>query len=127
MTFTTVTFAIFLGIVFSLYWSLPTRRAQNILLLISSYFFYGWWDWRFCGLMLASSLLDYYVGIGLERIEGKRRRQWLLGIGLTGNIAMLGFFKYFNFFAENIHAIATKFGWHVDPVTVNVVLPVGIS
>lgn len=127
MTFTTLTFLFFLAITFALYWSLRNRRAQNVLLVIASYFFYGWWDWRFCGLMLAASLLDYAIGLGIDRSENPRQRKILLAIGLTGNLAMLGFFKYFNFFAENFQAMAASIGWHVSPPVVRVLLPVGIS
>src|SRR5947209_5686747 len=92
MTFTTLTFLIFLGLVFTLYWSVRGRQAQNLILVLASYFFYGWWDWRFCGLMLASSLLDYAVGLGLDRSEVPRRRKALLAIAMCGNLSMLGFF-----------------------------------
>lgn len=127
MTFTTLTFLIFFVWVFAIYWSLRNRMAQNVLLVIVSYIFYGWWDWRFCWLMLASSLLDYVVGIALERGEVPWKRKAILSVGLSGNLAMLGFFKYFNFFAGNLQAFGAQLGWHFDPITVNVVLPVGIS
>jgi alginate O-acetyltransferase complex protein AlgI len=127
MTFTTLTFLVFFVAVFALYWSLRSRMAQNVLLVICSYVFYGWWDWRFCFLMLGSSLLDYFVGLGLDRSDNQRRRKALLAAGLCGNLGLLGYFKYFNFFAESLHAGAATLGWHFDPVTVNVILPVGIS
>lgn len=127
MTFTTLTFLIFLGIVFALYWSIRNRTAQNVLIIIASYIFYGWWDWRFCGLMLLASLLDYGVGLGLNGASSPSRRKLLLAIGLTGNVGMLAYFKYFNFFAENFQRAAASIGWSVDAVTLNVVLPVGIS
>jgi alginate O-acetyltransferase complex protein AlgI len=127
MTFTTLTFLIFFAMVFALYWSLRNRMAQNVLLVIVSYIFYGWWDWRFCWLMLASSLLDYFVGLGLDRWTNERQRKWLLGLGMCGNLGLLGYFKYFNFFAESFSAAASSLGWHVSPLTLNVVLPVGIS
>ena len=127
MTFTTLTFLIFFAVVFALYWSLHNRRAQNLLLIIAGYVFYGWWDWRYCGLMVAASFLDYFVGIGLNKTDVPWKRKLLLTCGLTGNLAMLGFFKYFNFFAENFQVAAAEFGWQVDPITLNVVLPVGIS
>ena len=127
MTFTTLTFLIFFLVVFALYWSLRNRRAQNVLLVIASYIFYGWWDWRYCLLMVAASFLDYFVGLGLNKAEVPWKRKLLLTCGLTGNLSMLGFFKYFNFFAENFQLAASKLGWHVDPVMLKVVLPVGIS
>ena len=127
MTFTTLTFLIFFVVVFALYWSLRNRMAQNVLLVITSYIFYGWWDWRFCGLMLAASLIDYFVGLGLEHWTDKRRRKWILTVGLCSNLGLLCYFKYFNFFVESLHAAAASIGWEFDRVTLNVVLPVGIS
>src|SRR5258706_1708435 len=127
MTFTTLSFLMFLALVFALYWTVRERKAQNLLLVLASYLLYGWWDWRFCGLMLVSSLLDYFVGLGLDRVEAQGRRKLILAVGLAGNLAMLGFFKYFNFFAENFSALASTLGWQVHPVTLKVLLPVGIS
>jgi len=127
MTFTTLTFLIFFVVVFALYWSLRSRTKQNVLLVIAGYVFYGWWDWRYCLLMVAASFLDYFVGLGLNKTENPLKRKLLLTCGLTGNLAMLGFFKYFNFFAENFQLMAAKVGWNVDPITLKVVLPVGIS
>jgi alginate O-acetyltransferase complex protein AlgI len=127
MTFTTLTFLIFFVLVFAAYWSLRNRMAQNVLLVIVSYIFYGWWDWRFCWLMLAASLLDYFVGLGLDRWTNVTKRKLLLAFGLSCNLGLLGYFKYFNFFAESFRAAAGSIGWHVDTVTVNVILPVGIS
>jgi alginate O-acetyltransferase complex protein AlgI len=127
MTFTTLTFLIFFVAVFALYWSLRNRMAQNVLLVIASYVFYGWWDWRFCWLMLASSLLDYFVGLGLDRGTNERKRKWLLALGMCGNLSMLCYFKYFNFFAENLQIAAASVGWNLDVPTLRFVLPVGIS
>ena len=127
MTFTSLTFLIFFVMVFALYWSLRTRTAQNFLLVTASYVFYGWWDWRYCLLMIAASFLDFFVGLGLNRAEVPWKRRLLLICGLSGNLGMLGFFKYFNFFAENFQLLAAQLGWSVDDVTLKVVLPVGIS
>ena len=127
MTFTSLTFLIFFAVVFALYWGLRTRTAQNVLLVTASYFFYGWWDWRYCLLMVAASFLDFFVGLGLNKAEVPWKRRLLLICGLSGNLGMLGFFKYFNFFAENFQLLAGKLGWSVDDVTLKVVLPVGIS
>src|SRR5689334_11332000 len=107
MTFTTLTFLIFFVVVFALYWTLRNRRAQNVLLVIASYIFYGWWDWRYCLLMVAASFLDYFVGLGLNKTDNPRKRKLLLTCALTGNLSMLGFFKYFNFFAENFQILAS--------------------
>jgi alginate O-acetyltransferase complex protein AlgI len=127
MTFTTLTFLIFLVIVFALYWGLRNRIAQNLLLVIASYCFYAWWDWRFCWLMLASSLLDYFAGLALDKSERQKRRRVILAIAMVGNLGMLGYFKYFNFFAENLSASAAALGWRLDMPTLRIVLPVGIS
>ena len=121
MTFTTLTFLIFLALFFPLYWALRRRRAQNVLIVVASYIFYGWWDWRFCGLMLAASLLDFGVGLGLERTDVSRRRKCLLALGLTANLGLLACFKYFNFFAESLQAAAATVGWTMDMPTLKVV------
>ncbi len=127
MTFTTATFAIFLAVVFSAYWALKSRRAQNSLLVAASYLFYGWWDWRFCGLMLASSLVDYTIAICLHRTGRISRQRLLLSLSLLTNLGLLGVFKYFHFFTENFQVLANQLGWNVGSTTLNIVLPVGIS
>ncbi len=127
MTFTTLTYVLFLAMVFSLYWLLRRRRAQNVLLVLASYTFYAWWDWRFCSLMLASSVIDYAVGLALPRTTGKRPRRLLLAVSLAVNLGLLGFFKYFNFFAGSFAELLDAFGMRAGDVTLRVVLPVGIS
>src|SRR5687768_13741576 len=106
MTFTTLTFLLFLGLVFLAYWALPSQRGRNLLLVAVSYVFYGWWDPRFCVLMLASSLLDYFVAHRVEANEEKKPRLRWLWVACAGNLSLLGFFKYFNFFAESAAALA---------------------
>src|ERR1700745_1713471 len=101
MTFTTLTFLLFLPVVFSLYWSLKDRFWQNVLLLFASYLFYGWWDYRFCFLMLFTSVLDYSIGLLIYRNAVLRWRRLLLILNIMCNVGVLGFFKYFNFFADN--------------------------
>src|SRR5262245_35699105 len=127
MTFTTLTFLIFLGLFFSLYWGIRNRTAQNMLIVVGSYVFYGWWDWRFCGLMLLASLLAYAVGLGLNRVENPAGRKALLAGGLTVNIGLLAYFKYCNFFTESLRDAAAMLGWSLDVPTLQIVLPVGIS
>ena len=127
MTFTTLTFIVFLAVVFTAYWLLRNRIAQNALLVMASYFFYAWWDWRFCSLMLVSSLVDYSVGLGLGRARSPAARRGLLVVSIVCNLALLGFFKYFKFFAANFRLLAAELGWNVDPLTLHIVLPVGIS
>jgi D-alanyl-lipoteichoic acid acyltransferase DltB (MBOAT superfamily) len=127
MTFTTLTYLLFLPLVFAIHWSLRSRSGQNSLLLACSYLFYGWWDWRFCALMLGSSLVDYFVGIGLDSCERLSRRRTLLAVSLATNLGLLGVFKYFNFFAESFQSLASQWGWEVGGTTLHIILPVGIS
>lgn len=127
MTFTSLTFILFCPLVFALYWTLKTTRRQNVLLLIASYIFYGWWDYRFCGLMLISSVFDFAIGVALDETELPSRRRWWLGLSLVGNLGLLGFFKYFNFFADSAQQLASALGWQLNPGTLEIILPVGIS
>ncbi|MEX2213385.1 MAG: MBOAT family O-acyltransferase [Phycisphaeraceae bacterium] len=127
MNFATLTFLLFLPLVFSLYWLIRGRTSQNVLLIVASYLFYGWWDWRFCSLMLISSLIDYLVGRMIHGSSVKRTRRFWLGFSLLTNLGMLGFFKYFNFFADSFVSLAGLVGWELSDVTLRIVLPVGIS
>jgi len=130
MLFNSIEFLIFLPIVFCTYWLLNGKnvRAQNILLVITSYFFYGWWDWRFLSLIAFSSVVDYLIGIGLGRTNNITKRKLLLLTSISVNIGFLGFFKYFNFFAESFNEAFTFLGEPItDPILLNVILPVGIS
>jgi len=129
MLFNSIEFAIFLPTVFILYWFVINKKLkhQNILLIIVSYIFYGWWDWRFLLLIIFSSLVDYYVGIGLSKQTIKKKRKLLLFISIFINLGFLGVFKYFNFFAENFANAFTFFGQHINPTRLNIILPVGIS
>jgi len=129
MLFNSIEFAIFLPIVFILYWFVTNRylKFQNFLLLVASYIFYGWWDWRFLGLIVFSSFVDYYVGIGLGNTDDPKKRKMLLWVSVLVNLGFLGFFKYYNFFAESFANAFTLFGSHIDPARLDIVLPVGIS
>ncbi|MCP4438913.1 MAG: MBOAT family protein [Aureispira sp.] len=129
MLFNSVEFAIFLPIVFILYWFVFSKhlKAQNFLLLVVSYLFYGWWDWRFLSLIIFSSFVDYGVGIAMHNSSHKTRRKLLLWVSICVNLGFLGFFKYFNFFAESFAEAFTLMGASIDPFTLNIVLPVGIS
>ena len=103
MVFDSFVFAVFFAVVLGLY-SLLRRRGQNIMLLAASYVFYGWWDWRFLSLLWISTLLDFASGLGIHHARTQRaRRAWLIA-SLCGNLGILGFFKYFNFFAANLQA-----------------------
>ena len=99
MLFNSLDFAIFLPVVFLLYWFLTkSNKQQNILIVISSYVFYGWWDYRFLLLIVFSSLVDYFIGRGLNQQENKVKRKTLLYLSIIINLGFLGFFKYFDFF-----------------------------
>ncbi|MFT7421882.1 MAG: alginate O-acetyltransferase complex protein AlgI [Arcticibacterium sp.] len=128
MAFNSVDFALFLPLVFGLYWFVfKSLRAQNVLLLISSYLFYGWWDWRFLGLIIFSSLIDYVIGLELEKLREDSKRRALLFTSLFVNLGFLAVFKYFNFFLENFAEAFTFFGGHLEVSRLNIILPVGIS
>lgn len=129
MNFNSIEFGIFLPIVFILYWFVTNRnlKFQNFLLLLASYVFYGWWDWRFLSLIIFSSFVDYYVGFGLGRTKSPKKRKIYLWISILVNLGFLGFFKYYNFFAESFSDAFTLFGSPIDSARLNIVLPVGIS
>jgi D-alanyl-lipoteichoic acid acyltransferase DltB (MBOAT superfamily) len=101
--------------------------ARNLLVVAASYVFYGWWDYRFLSLLLFSSLLDYTVGRGLGATEDPRRRRWWIALSLAGNLGLLGFFKYYNFFVDSFVVLLTHLGVNTTARTWNIVLPVGIS
>jgi D-alanyl-lipoteichoic acid acyltransferase DltB (MBOAT superfamily) len=129
MLFNSIDFAIFLPVVFFLYWFVTNKniRIQNLLLVIASYLFYGWWDWRFLALILFSTIVDYLVGLGLGKEKNQSKRKYLLYISIIVNLGFLGFFKYYNFFLENLISAFTFFGSPLEVRTLNIILPVGIS
>ncbi|HIB37494.1 MBOAT family O-acyltransferase [Mesonia sp.] len=129
MLFNSFTFLIFLPIVFILYWFLLKKsfRAQNILLLIASYVFYGWWDYRFLSLILVSTLVDYFVGLKLSETEKKASRKWLLAVSLLFNLGLLCYFKYANFFIDSWVEAWGSVGVNFNISSLSVILPVGIS
>lgn len=129
MLFNSIDFAIFLPIVFIFYWFIADKKIkiQNGVLVISSFIFYGWWDWRFLGLLLFSALVDYSVGLGLMREKRTERRKWLLAISISLNLGLLAFFKYYNFFVDNFEQAFTFFGQPFHNNALHIILPVGIS
>ena len=130
MLFNSFQFLIFLPVVFLLYWFVAReRRWQNLLVIAASYVFYGWWDWRFLGLIILTSLCSYASGLLIERFEGNRARQRLVSAAnIVVNLLILGYFKYFNFFAENLSLLVKSMtGYQLDWVTTDIILPVGIS
>lgn len=126
MLFTSFEFLIFFACFFALYWSL--RGPSRVLLcLVASYFFYGWWDPRFCLLLLWSTLLDFFVGQALSKSTNESWRRVLITISVSSNLILLGIFKYFNFFAEGLETLLVSLGMNADWPTLNIILPVGIS
>lgn len=129
MLFNSFEFVLFLPIVFLLYWFVfRGRHWQNMLIVVASYVFYGWWDWRFLFLIAFTSLCSYCSGILLEHYDGHRcQQQMVSAANIVLNLLILSVFKYYNFFVTNLDALFSSFGWHLDWVTINVILPVGIS
>ena len=129
MLFNSIDFAIFLPIVFTLYWLIPSKKVfyQNMFLVCMSYFFYAWWDWRFLFLIVFSSLVDFISGKKIYSSKSDiNKKVWLL-VSLLTNIGMLGFFKYFNFFIDSLNNSFQLFGNDIRISNLNIVLPVGIS
>lgn len=129
MLFNSIDFAIFLPIVFILYWFAANKnlKLQNFLIVLASYVFYGWWDWRFLSLILFSTIVDYLIGLGLLKQENQSKRKVLLWTSIIVNLGFLGFFKYYNFFLENFIDAFSFFGTEINANSLNIILPVGIS
>jgi len=126
MLFNSIDFFIFLIIVLTVYYSLSfSVRFQNIFLLIASYFFYGWWDYRFTSLILLSSVLDFYCGKKIQSSPNDKKKYLIMS--LVGNLGVLAFFKYFNFFISSFSEFIRIMGLNVNPVVISIVLPIGIS
>jgi D-alanyl-lipoteichoic acid acyltransferase DltB (MBOAT superfamily) len=130
MLFNSFEFIVFLVLVFMLYWFVFAKRLkiQNGLLLVSSYVFYGWWDYRFLGLILLSTVVDYLAGRALQHQKGSQVRKAILLSSVFFNISLLGFFKYYNFFITSWVALFASLGYNITSLsTLNIILPVGIS
>ena len=129
MLFNSIEFLIFLPLVFFGYWfAFKSLRWQNLFVVAVSYLFYGWWDWRFLLLILFTSLCSYLSGVYLEKCAGNRSVQkWISAGNILLNLSILGVFKYFDFFTENLVNVLHLLGWDADYVTLNILLPVGIS
>jgi D-alanyl-lipoteichoic acid acyltransferase DltB (MBOAT superfamily) len=126
MVFTSLQFVIFFAAALAIYRLLP-HRGQNGLIVAASYYFYASWDWRFPALLAVSTAVAYGCGLLLARLDGGRERKLVLVAGLGAHLVLLGFFKYFNFFAENLQALLAVVGWTLDGITLKVILPVGVS
>lgn len=129
MLFNSFEFLLFLPIVFLLYWFVfRSLRWQNLLVVVASYVFYGWWDWRFLFLIAFTSLCSYGSGLLIEHYDGRRRWQQVIsGLNIALNLGILGVFKYYNFFVESLDVLLSAIGWKLDWVTMQIILPVGIS
>jgi len=119
----------FLPTVFILYWFVfkKSLKLQNLFLLVVSYIFYGWWDYRFLSLILFSTIVDYFVALAIKKAPDRRQSKRLLAISLTANLGLLGFFKYYNFFIESWVESWQQIGITIEASTLQIILPVGIS
>ncbi len=126
MLFDTPIFFCFLCVVVAAYWCLDFRN-QNRFLLVASYFFYGWWDWRFLCLMIASTVIDYFIAIKIEDAQDPKVRRFLLVLSLVTNFSILGFFKYFNFFADSAASALSLLKIPASLPFLRIILPPGIS
>ncbi len=129
MLFNSFEFLLYLPITFLLYWAFSrNRKIQNLIVVIASYVFYGWWDWRFLMLIAFTSVCSYASGLLLERFEGQRKRQKMVSAAnIVLNLGILGLFKYYNFFVDNLELLLSAMGFHLDMMTMSIILPVGIS
>lgn len=126
MIFNSLVFFVFLTLVLLLYYRLKLR-GQNVMLVVASYIFYGWWDWRFLGLLLFSTFFDYWCALKLEAETNAKKKKWFLAFSMAVNLSIIGFFKYFNFFADSFEQLLAVFGMKMDMPTLHILLPVGIS
>jgi D-alanyl-lipoteichoic acid acyltransferase DltB (MBOAT superfamily) len=129
MLFNSIDFAIFLPVVFILYWFFCQKnlKLQNLLIVVASYVFYGWWDWRFLSLIIFSTIVDFTIGRLLLKEEKQSKRKVFLWISILVNLGFLGFFKYYNFFLDNLVESFRLFGAELNATSLQVILPVGIS
>jgi D-alanyl-lipoteichoic acid acyltransferase DltB (MBOAT superfamily) len=129
MFFNSIEYLVFLPVCFIIYWCIVQRhlKLQNAFVLVISYIFYGWWDWRFLSLIAFSTLVDYTVGIYMEKTSSSSRRKSLLIISLIVNLGLLGFFKYYNFFVDSWVTAFSGLGIEMHSSTLKIILPVGIS
>lgn len=128
MLFNSLTFCIFLPLIFIIYWFALGKRlkAQNVLLLVGSYIFYGWWDVRFLSLIFVSSAADFIIGQKIFSAAVPNKKRWLW-LSIAINLGLLGFFKYFNFFIDSFIAAFTQLGIPISMHSLHIILPVGIS
>ena len=130
MLFNSIEFLLFLPVVFLLYWFVFNKnlKSQNLLILVSSYVFYGWWDYRFLSLIFLSTIVDYIIGLNISKQDSEKKKKLLLWCSVLFNLSVLGFFKYYNFFVDSWIDLFSSVGYEIKSVwTLNIILPVGIS
>lgn len=129
MVFNSIEFILFFIVAFSIYWFIlkSTRKGQNIFIVIASYFFYGWFDWRFLGLIIFSSFVDYFIGIAIADADSKSKKKLFLFVSILCNLGMLGIFKYYDFFIGEVQQGFYSLGFNLNFKTLDILLPVGIS
>ncbi|MDR1584967.1 MAG: MBOAT family protein, partial [Prevotellaceae bacterium] len=128
MLFNSIDFAIFMPLVFLIYWALGKNvKIQNLFLLAASYFFYAWWDWRYLSLILVCSLTNYGAGILIQKFKGLKIQRLVLIACCTICFGILGVFKYYDFFVNAFVDAFSLFGVKMQAHTLNLILPVGIS
>ena len=130
MLFNSIEFLLFLPTIFILYWFVFNKnlKYQNTLILVSSYVFYGWWDYRFLSLILLSTIVDYVIGLSISNQSSKKKQKLLLWGSVLFNLSVLGFFKYYNFFVDSWVELFSSLGYDIKSIwTLNIILPVGIS
>jgi len=128
--FNSIEFLLFLPIVFVLYWFVfnTNLKAQNSLILVCSYVFYGWWDYRFLSLIFLSTIVDYIIGLNIPKHDSDKKQKFLLWCSVLFNLGVLGFFKYYNFFVDSWIDLFSSIGYEIKSVwSLNIILPVGIS
>lgn len=130
MLFNSIEFFLFLPSVFVLYWFVFNKnlKVQNLLLLVSSYIFYGWWDFRFLSLIFLSTIVDYVIGLNIPKQHSDKEQKLLLWCSILFNLSVLGFFKYYNFFVDSWVDLCSSIGYEIKSIwTLKIILPVGIS
>lgn len=125
MSFVSIEFAVLITVVLSLLAFIKLPVARKLILLCASCVFYAWWDWRFLGLLVTVTVLDYYVTRFLVMTNSEKKRKFLLWLSILVNLGFLGFFKYFNFFIDTLNVFTQTWGWRAG--TLNIILPIGIS
>ena len=129
MVFNSAAFVVFFALTFILYWLIgnKNKKLQNLFLLIASYIFYAWWDWRFLSLLIFHSIFSFWISKKISNSKNEKLKKIYLIFGVVLSVLILGFFKYFNFFAENFNHLLSGIGFKASILTLNLILPLGIS